>query len=348
MVSGFEVRIVCVPLNFFCFLGLEVFRIYLSLFSSFSMVSGSEVRIVRPSISFLFAHLEGSLGVFPHLENFVFKGNSLVVTLADLLPLLHQSLEWFNNLVKEQEIMSEVRSSELETGLSSSDNLVEEDTTVSIPREVRAFYALEEVYGLDIDTLGRFRDRFQFPEWVRVRLPSEEDQACHFFPGEVCFYESAFVCRLRFPVHPFLMELLDRFGIAPRQLMPNSWRILVSCMGIWLATTNEGLFKVDELVYMYRLKEFKEYRCYELVPWERRTRIVKGLPLSFRYWKSRFFFMSGDDFKTPSGGVWGELPRLLRLWGTSTLGALLFSLGVWVSSCLPLSSLTPSFFVLRS
>ena len=58
------------------------------MISSFSMVSGSEVRIVRPSISFLFARLGGSLGVFPHLENFVFKGNSLAVTLADLLPLL--------------------------------------------------------------------------------------------------------------------------------------------------------------------------------------------------------------------------------------------------------------------
>ena len=123
--------------------------------------------------------------------------------------------------MREQEIMSEVRSSELETGLSSSDNLVEEDTAVSIAREVRAFYALEEVCGLDIDTLGRFRDRFQFPEWVRVCLPSEEDWACHFFPGEVCFYESAFVCGLRFLVHLFLMELLDHFGIAPGQLMPN-------------------------------------------------------------------------------------------------------------------------------
>ena len=151
------------PLNFFCFLGLGVFRIYLSLFSSFSMVSGSEVGIVHPSISFLFSCLGGSLGVFPHLENFVFKGNSLAVTLADLLPLLRQSLEWFENLVREHEIMSEVRSSELETGLSSSENLVEEDTAVSIPREVRTFYVFEEVCGLDVDTLGRFRDRFQFP-----------------------------------------------------------------------------------------------------------------------------------------------------------------------------------------
>ena len=178
-----------------------------------SMVSSSEVRIACPSISFLFAHLGGSLRVFPHLENFISEGNSLGVVVVDLLPLLRQSINWFRDLVREA--MSEVRSSELETRLSSSGDPMEGDTAVSNPREVRAFYTLNEECGLDADTLGRFKDRFQFPERVRVRLPSEEEWACHFFPGEVCFYESSFVCGLRFPVHPFLMELLDHFGIAP-------------------------------------------------------------------------------------------------------------------------------------
>ena len=63
------------------------------------------------------------------------------------------------------------------------------------------------------------------------------------------------------------------------------------------------MLRVDKLVYLYHLKASKEYRYYELVPWERRTRIIKGLPSSFRYWKSRFFFVSRDDFETPSGGV---------------------------------------------
>ena len=199
--------------------------------------------------------------------------------------------------------MSEVRSSELETGLSSSGDPVEGDTAVSTPREVRAFYAFNEECRLDDNTLGRFKDKFQFPERVRVCLPSKGERACNFFPGEVCFYESSFACGLRFPVHPFLMELLDHFGIALGQLMPNSWRIVVSCMGIWLAAMDGDMLRVDELVYLYRLKASKEYRYYELVPWERRTRIVRGLPSSFRYWKSRFFFVSMDDFETPSGGV---------------------------------------------
>ena len=286
------------------------------------MVSSSEVRITCPSISFLFTRLGGSLGVFPHLENFIFEGNSLGIVVADLLPLLHQSIDWFRDLVRE--VMSEVKSSELETGLSSSGDPVEGDTTVSTPLEVRAFYALNEECGLDNDTLGRFKDKFQFPEWVRVRLPSKGERACNFFPGEVCFYKSSFACGLRFLVHLNLMELLNHFGIAPGQLMPNSWRIVVSYMGIWLAIMDEDMLRVNKLVYLYRLKASKEYGYYELVPWERSTRIVRELPSSFKYWKSIFFFVSRDDFETPSGRVWGELPRLHRRWGTLTLGVSMF------------------------
>ena len=78
--------------------------------------------------------------------------------MAVLLPLLRQSIDWFRDLVREA--MSEVRSSELETGLSSNGEPMEGDTTISASREVRAFYALNEQCGLDDDTLSRFKDRF--------------------------------------------------------------------------------------------------------------------------------------------------------------------------------------------
>ena len=113
--------------------------------------------------------------------------------------------------------MSKVRSSELKTGLSSSDDPVEveEDTVVFVPREVRACHALWEVCSLDDETLSKFRGRFQFHDKVRIHLPREEERACHFSPGEVCFYEATFLSRLRFPIHPFIMELLSHFNIAP-------------------------------------------------------------------------------------------------------------------------------------
>ena len=140
------------------------------------------------------------------------------IALGDLLPLFCQSIDWFEGLVSERGAVSEVRSSELETGLSSSDDLVEveEDTAVFVPREVRAFHALGEVCSLEDETLSKFRGRFQFPNRVRICLPREEERACHFSPGEVCFYEATFLSRLRFPVHPFIMELLGHFNIAPR------------------------------------------------------------------------------------------------------------------------------------
>ena len=77
----------------------------------------------------------------------------------------------------ERRIMLEVRSSKLEMRLSSSNDPVkmEEDTAASGPRELRAFFTLGEACGLDIKTLSRFRDMFQFPKRVRVRLSYKEE-----------------------------------------------------------------------------------------------------------------------------------------------------------------------------
>ena len=83
--------------------------------------------------------------------------------------------------------MSDVRSSDLKNGLSSNGDPVEGDTAVSAPREVRAFYALKETCGLDAETVNRFKDRFQFPARVCVRLPKDEDRACHFFRVKCVF-----------------------------------------------------------------------------------------------------------------------------------------------------------------
>ena len=81
------------------------------------MVDKSEVRQLCPSISFFFARLGAFLGsssaFCPLIEGFIFGGSGLGLVLADLLPLLRQSVNWFEELVDEQRVMSKVRSSEL-------------------------------------------------------------------------------------------------------------------------------------------------------------------------------------------------------------------------------------------
>lgn len=80
------------------------------------------------------------------------------------------------------------------------------------------------------------------------------------------------------------------------------------------------MIRADEFTYLYRLKESKKYGFYKLVPWVREARIIKGLPSSFCYWKSHFFFVSGDEWETPSDEVWGNVPRLLHQWRSPSLG----------------------------
>ena len=121
-------------------------------------------------LSFFFARLRAALVVsddfLPLVGDFIFAGCGLSLVIGELSPILGQSLAWFEG---ETRRMAEVRSSELEIGLSSSGDPEGGDTAISASQVVRDFHALEEVCGLDDETVGSFKDRFQFPEHVRVR-----------------------------------------------------------------------------------------------------------------------------------------------------------------------------------
>ena len=101
----------------------------------------------------------------------------------------------------------EVRSSELETSLSSyEDHGALKVTSPSTP--YKAWDICSALKGKDE---GRIRNRFQFPSSVKVRIPDGNDRACHSYAYEVCFSEANFVSGLRFPIHPFLRELFSHF-----------------------------------------------------------------------------------------------------------------------------------------
>ena len=79
--------------------------------------------------------------------------------------------------MRNEEVMSEVRSSDLETGLSSSGNPVEGDTAISSPRIVRAFMPLRRFVGwmprwrVDLRIGSNFQKGFVFVGLVtRIEL----------------------------------------------------------------------------------------------------------------------------------------------------------------------------------
>lgn len=89
------------------------------------------------------------------------------------------------------------------------------------------------------------------------------------FEMKFFFNDACFVNDLRFPIHPSIMKLLHQIKIALRQLVPNSWRIIITYMKIWLFIQEGDMKRVDEFVHLYHLKESKQLRYYKVIPWER-------------------------------------------------------------------------------
>ena len=54
-------------------------------------------------------------------------------------------------------------------------------------------------------------------------------------------------------------------------------------MVIWTTIADKDMITLNELVHLYCLKESREFGYYELVPWDRKSRLVADLPSSFRY-----------------------------------------------------------------
>ena len=169
---------------------------------------------------------------------FVCPSSALRPILFSLYPLIHQSLiKHHSKMTTIEYRVDDVRSGKLETRLSFNAESLSKavDTTTSklpLSSSLPSLHALSESCSLKERHLNGFRKRFQFPKDTSVRLPCLGEKACNFAHGEVCFYEADFLYGLRFPVHLFIMQLLNKFQIAPGQLISNAWSTIISCMSI--------------------------------------------------------------------------------------------------------------------
>ena len=94
-----------------------------------------------------------------------------------------------------------------------------------VDRSWKALFYFSRVTQDDID---RMRRRYQIPDDVVLRIPDSDERACcPKYEGDVAFYEADLRAGLRFPVQPFVRELLDFLGLALGQVNPNGWRTIV-------------------------------------------------------------------------------------------------------------------------
>ncbi|GFZ05830.1 hypothetical protein Acr_17g0014020 [Actinidia rufa] len=142
----------------------------------------------------------------------------------------------------------------------------------------------EKTNIMTLEELDALRETYSFPSRVRVRLPKEGETITSARPGEVAFYEAVFPAGLCFPIHPTIRLILQFYNIYLAQLVPNAWRSIVCSMAMW--------------------RVFKQNK----------KTLLGGYPSNVKGWKSKFFFVSGNEWELPEGSSREGAPRVPRTW----------------------------------
>uniref|UniRef100_A0ACD5ZS69 Uncharacterized protein n=1 Tax=Avena sativa TaxID=4498 RepID=A0ACD5ZS69_AVESA len=105
---------------------------------------------------------------------------------------------------------------------TDSDDDDDDDSTLSRPAAERVTSSL--CTQAEVDALCQ---KHGVPREFAAR-PAGDRRACTPpRPGAVCVYAHALEAGMRFPLHPFFSDALSHFGLAPGQLTPNGWRVLL-------------------------------------------------------------------------------------------------------------------------
>ena len=210
-----------------------------------------------------------------------------------------------------------------------------------LPRVDRSWKAMSYFSKFRQDDVDRIRRRYQIPDDVVIRIPDPDERACcPKYEGDVAFYEADLRAGLRFPIQPFVRELLDFLSLAPGQVNPNGWRTIISCMVMWRVSSNgEEDLTVDEFLFCYEPVQIALSRGFwTFKNWDLNSRVVQGLPSSDKIWKDGYFFVCGDNWeRLPQEGP-NDFVGVRRFWGT------LSSSGVCLSFSLLLLLLLFFFF----
>ena len=151
----------------------------------------------------------------------------------------------------------------------------------------------------------KLRYMYQIPAAVEIRAPGSHERVDWDIQGWWSFYEFAFEAGFRFPVPRLMREVFSHFQIAPSQLMPNSWRVLMTLECISMRHGIE--FGLGEMLYTYYLREHdREKGRYNFYVRPDRVQLVNHLKTNDRNWKRSYFFARGELLFGPSGP--GDIP----------------------------------------
>ena len=140
-----------------------------------------------------------------------------------------------------------------------------------------------------------FARRYRPPFGIQVWSPDVLTSYVVQVPKMVCFFEVAFENGLRFPFHSFIKRVLQHFNVCPSQLSPNFWGILIGLLVVF-RDKDLGVPSIAMFLDLFSVKEATESFLY-LSKRSSAPLIISDLPSSHKFWKERYFFVSGCSWE---------------------------------------------------
>ncbi|KAK0585059.1 hypothetical protein LWI29_022835 [Acer saccharum] len=170
-----------------------------------------------------------------------------------------------------------------------------------------------EVNVVGEDELRKYKSRFDIPDAVTLNLLGDR-AAWNPLENAVAIYGTMLSCGVTLPLQPFIARFLAEAQIAPAQLAPNSYRILMCLCLMWklkgygpptpreirhlytLRQAGHGgtYFLLSSLVENWIPKGVANPRQMEISSDEKKKGFIWGFPTSNKRWKNSWFFVGGE------------------------------------------------------
>ena len=143
-----------------------------------------------------------------------------------------------------------------------------------------------------------FTANFQIPDYIPIHLPYVSEKCYYEGVEGVRVYEQMLKAGLWFPLSTLHRELLKYLGLSVTQISPNAWKVFIA-MEILYGVMTDGARRltVREFLHYYRPDEIDRSRgMYSFASRSPLLKVIFETPDSNRDWKSRYFFLEGDEW----------------------------------------------------
>ena len=149
---------------------------------------------------------------------------------------------------------------------------------------MKSFGSIITTMGLDTIQSSCF-----IPSEFHIELAIPQERVHNPLAGRMGVYEEAIKIGLYFPLHPFVVKLLDRYALSLAQTAPNSWHYIIgflSLCSLYGRRLTVSLFRA-----CFSLKRHSWDHKWWYFSSRSNRKLVSDIPSSIHRWKELFVFI---------------------------------------------------------